>query len=199
MNCNISIQQITLEYDERAEVINARELHSTLEVRTGFSRWINRRIQGNHYTEDIDYWIADDEPTSITYLLTVDMAQELAILERNHLSHPVRDFLIEGRNNNLDYLQCQNYVQEIQVRSLEEGIKEIQVKHLKHLLSKYSEVQQLHKLDGLINFLAKYNTHYETATTSAVDLFGSNCTLQNAIILAEKLIGTEEEGWLPFD
>lgn len=191
MNYDISIQEILLEKDEKTDVINARELHSALEVRTRFNRWIDRRIQGNDYTEGIDYWV-DDAPTSIDYLITVDMAQELAILERNDLSRSVRDFVIDARNKNQDFLQGKNYVQEIIIQNLKKEVKCVQANHLKCLISKYSEIHQLDIIDGCIKFFTFFNSQNELSNLSAGVTFDSPFYFKRAINLAEKLIGTDE-------
>ena len=192
MNYDISIQEILLEEDEKADVINARELHTALEVRTRFNRWIDRRILGNGYIEGIDYWVDDDEPRSIDYLITVDMAQELAILERNNLSRSVRDFVIDARNKNQDFLQGENYVQEILIQNLKKEVKCVQANHLKCLISKYSEIHDLDIIDGCIKFFTLFNSQYDLPNLSAGVKFDSDFYLKRAINLAEELIGTEE-------
>lgn len=199
MSYSITIEQITLENGDLVNVINARELHAALEVRTRFNRWINRRIQSNNYSEEFDYWIEEEEHMFLNYLVTVDMAQELAALERSHLSKPVRNYVIKIRNERLDFLQFMKYLQESQIHDLNKEIIEIQTNHLKYLLNQYSEVQELHYVDGYINFLSEYNLYYDTVHLTAGDIFSSRSLLEKAISLAEQLIKIGKVGELAND
>ena len=85
------------------ETVNARELHSFLEVGKDFSTWIKGRIEQYDFIENIDYVVfpnsgenASDSPIrgnqasgrggdrrSIEYHVSLDMAKELAMVERN--------------------------------------------------------------------------------------------------------------------
>lgn len=76
------------------ETVNARELHSFLEVGKDFSNWIKNRIQQYGFVEDVDYLLnkfIEQVPhqggvrtvTMIDYHLSIDMAKELAMVENN--------------------------------------------------------------------------------------------------------------------
>lgn len=198
MSYNISIEEITLENDDIVDVINARELHAALEVRTGFNRWINRRILSNNYIEGYDFWYEENELSRLDYLVSIDMAQELAILERNDLSYSVRDFVIEARNDYLDYMKNKNILQENKILDLEEEIRGIKISHLKNLVRKYSEVQNLHIVDGYITFVTEFNSH-QNSNVTAGDIFKSHFFLEKAINLAEQLTRTESVEEIAFD
>lgn len=70
-------------------LINARELHQRLQVKTLFKDWIKRRIEeygfidGEDFSSDLSK-SAFGRP-SIDYHITVDMAKELCMLERSEL------------------------------------------------------------------------------------------------------------------
>ncbi|MGX9963919.1 antA/AntB antirepressor family protein [Roseomonas sp. F4] len=85
--------------------MNARELHASLEVATAFKDWIARRIADYGFREDVDF-IAEIRGSNLSgktwggsnardYHLTLDMAKELAMVERNDAGRRVRHYFIE--------------------------------------------------------------------------------------------------------
>lgn len=97
------------------ETVNARELHSFLEVGRDFSTWIKRRIEQYDFVENINYVVftnsvgnASDSPRmgnqtsgrggdrrSIEYHISIGMAKELAMVENNDQGRKVRRYFIE--------------------------------------------------------------------------------------------------------
>ena len=83
------------------QTVNARELHSFLESSQDFSDWIKNRIQQYGFVEGVDYLIHKftDNPLggrpTIDYHITVDMAKELAMVERNDKGRQARQYFIE--------------------------------------------------------------------------------------------------------
>jgi phage anti-repressor protein len=89
------------------QLVSARELHRALEVGKDFSNWIKDRIEKYDFVEDEDYRKAegfsppDSEntksrvQTTIEYLLTLDTAREIAIVENNEKGREVRRYLIK--------------------------------------------------------------------------------------------------------
>ena len=81
--------------------VNAREIHSYLEVKTKFSMWIQRAISKYDFKENIDYLIAIPKNgnggkfENIEYIVTMDMAKELAMLENNPKGKETRKYFIE--------------------------------------------------------------------------------------------------------
>lgn len=79
---------------------NARDIHSYLEVKTRFNDWINRAISKYDFKENIDFTILKNEyaekwefsPTE--YIVTMDMAKELAMLENNPKGKETRKYFI---------------------------------------------------------------------------------------------------------
>ena len=71
--------------------VNARELHEFLEVGTDFSTWIKSRIADYDFRENQDYVLFRHSPKTgsgnrgakIDYHLSLDMAKELSMVERN--------------------------------------------------------------------------------------------------------------------
>lgn len=82
-------------------LIDARLLHSQLQISTPFHKWIQRRIEEFGFEQNQDYFelrtnlsiiIPGRKPTD--YHLTMDMAKELAMLERNEVGKRIRQYFI---------------------------------------------------------------------------------------------------------
>jgi phage anti-repressor protein/phage antirepressor YoqD-like protein len=84
------------------QTINARELHAFLEVGKVFAAWIQERISQYDFLENQDYVVFSDSGKNPTggrptkdYHLTLDMAKELAMVERNDKGKQARQYFIE--------------------------------------------------------------------------------------------------------
>lgn len=83
------------------ETVNARELHAFLESRQDFSTWIKNRIEQYSFAEGVDYLVHKfvDNPLGgrpvIDYHVSIDMAKELAMVERNEKGRQARQYFIE--------------------------------------------------------------------------------------------------------
>ena len=84
------------------ETVNARELHAFLEVQTRFNDWITTRISEYEFVENQDYVRFTENSVkpqggrpSIEYYTTLDMAKELAMVERNEKGKQARKYFIE--------------------------------------------------------------------------------------------------------
>lgn len=89
---------------EPCRTASARDLHTFLEVGKDFSTWIKARIEQYGFAENVDFCSADAVPQKggvgnrgarIEYLLTLDMAKELAMVERNVKGKEARQYFIE--------------------------------------------------------------------------------------------------------
>ena len=117
MNELIPLHQMELA-GEAIETVNARELHAFLEVKTQFKDWIKRRIDEYGFVENVDFVIfpqmggnrPENEGKGISlkneqksgrgrpskeYFITLDMAKELAMVERNERGRQARKYFIE--------------------------------------------------------------------------------------------------------
>jgi len=105
MNSLIPIAKTTIGQSE-VNTVNARELHDFLEVSTPFKDWIVRRLNENScFVEDEDYTKIVNDFTGaeksreffkgrFDYFLTLDMAKELSMLERNGKGRQARKYFI---------------------------------------------------------------------------------------------------------
>lgn len=85
--------------------VDARTLHSVLEVKRDFATWIKARITKYDFIEGEDYEKSSMIPSSpnrgnglkvaIEYRLSVDMGKELAMVENNERGRMVRRYFIE--------------------------------------------------------------------------------------------------------
>ena len=84
------------------ETVNARELHSFLEVGKVFASWIKDRIEQYGFIENLDYGVFTETGNNLSggrpskeYAISIDMAKELAMVERNEKGRQARQYFIE--------------------------------------------------------------------------------------------------------
>ena len=83
-------------------VVDGRTLHSHLGVGKDFTNWVKKRIGEYSFQEGIDYLLAktgEQLPSGTKYFseytLTLDMAKELAMVERNEMGRAARRYFIQ--------------------------------------------------------------------------------------------------------
>lgn len=85
---------------ENTALIEAKLLHQKLQVNTRLGDWIQRRINEYGFEKDRDYYsnlsskVGKGGHNALNYLLTLDMAKELSMLERNEVGRNVRRYFI---------------------------------------------------------------------------------------------------------
>ena len=115
MNEFINIKVIQKDFNgEKKRFVNARELHKWLGVGKFFANWIKDRIEKYDFVEDLDYFITiaksgnglnahktgkivDAKTGKVLpreYVLSVDMAKELAMVENSDIGKKVRKYFI---------------------------------------------------------------------------------------------------------
>ncbi|PIT68574.1 antA/AntB antirepressor family protein [Bartonella tribocorum] len=132
MNTLIKITEQTID-QETVQAVNARELYTFLEVNSNFRDWIKNRIKEYGFLENKDFISfakilakpnASQENQSVMsfgknlpkskggrpsteYHITLDMAKELSMVERNEKGRQARRYFIECekklRNQSVDY------------------------------------------------------------------------------------------------
>ncbi|WP_440866639.1 antA/AntB antirepressor family protein [Symbiopectobacterium purcellii] len=87
---------------ETIKTVNARDLHEFLKVGKDFSNWIKDRIKQYGFVENIDYVVfanSGENPNggrpSIKYAISIDMAKELSMVERNEKGKEARQYFIQ--------------------------------------------------------------------------------------------------------
>lgn len=81
------------------QTVNARELHDFLEVKSRFNDWINNRIRDFGFVENQDFVTVTKNLVSggiqKEIHLSIDMAKELSMVERNEKGRQARQYFIE--------------------------------------------------------------------------------------------------------
>lgn len=98
----IQIQKATIG-NEEINSANARDIHSFLEVKTPFHMWIKRAIEKYDFIENQDFALNKNvhgenkgQFVSTDYIVTIDMAKELSMLENNDKGKQARKYFIEA-------------------------------------------------------------------------------------------------------
>ena len=152
--------------DEQQLGVNARDVHAALEVKTDFSDWIKRRIKQCKFEENYDFvvFLKKEEnlfggrPTT-EYIISLDMAKHLGMMEKNDKGHEIRKYFIEQekiarnvtQNLQIEIGKAMQYLEQFTNslsdagRLLSVGGKQIKPKLLKELDSMIHQVQ--HSLD----------------------------------------------------
>lgn len=102
---------ITITERKGVQLVDARELHKKLKAGRDYSNWVKDRIKEYGFERNQDYFVEDNQfqsvdyqilrqngrkgrPT-IDYFITIDMAKELAMVERNEQGRKIRRYFIE--------------------------------------------------------------------------------------------------------
>lgn len=102
MNEIITITKTTIN-DEEVNAVNARDLHRELGSKRQFGNWIKDRLEG--FTEGQDYAVnknvkgKDGRFQPIDYIISLDVAKHIAMLERNEQGKKIRQYFIEVEKN----------------------------------------------------------------------------------------------------
>ena len=84
---------------ESIQTINARELHQFLNIATRFNDWIGSRIEQYGFIPNQDFVTFTENSVKgrpiIEYTITLDMAKELSMVERNEKGKQARRYFIE--------------------------------------------------------------------------------------------------------
>lgn len=93
------------ETDKGEKVVDGRELHSVLESKQDFSTWVKKRLAECDAAENTDYELLHNSVEQVSgtkyridYIIKLDTAKEMAMLERNEIGKRVRKRFIEIEN-----------------------------------------------------------------------------------------------------
>ncbi|MGL5658180.1 MAG: phage antirepressor KilAC domain-containing protein [Cetobacterium sp.] len=93
------MELIRIQVNEKMEqIVSAKELHEKLEIGTDFSTWFKRMCEYG-FTEDVDFTpflgkSLGGRPSQ-DFIIKIDMAKELAMLQRTEKGKEVRKYFIE--------------------------------------------------------------------------------------------------------
>lgn len=137
--------------DENGEqLVSARELYEFLEVKRDFTTWIKARIKKYEgFIENLDFTVVSIAPQNggaikggqnrVDYILKLDMAKELSMIENNAKGREARRYFIECEKKyytlaeNIRDIKFNPRLKEIQesvttIKNLEEEIRKLQKK-----------------------------------------------------------------------
>nr|DAR27543.1 MAG TPA: AntA/AntB antirepressor [Caudoviricetes sp.] len=96
---------VTITEQKGVQLVDARELHRRLKVQTSFNHWFNRRVSEYNFDENKDYFTENQlldkndkkypHRPRTEYFLTIDMAKEIAMVERTEVGKKIRNYFIE--------------------------------------------------------------------------------------------------------
>ena len=138
------------------QAVEARRLHAFLEVSTQFKDWIIRRIEEYQFVENEDYQVLlknelnpNGGRPSKDYVISLDMAKELAMVERNEKGRLARKYFIEIEKR---------YYQQPEIKAIAPvDIKEkmlfeiIQVRNFKERMKLFEVYFEMNKSNTVIN------------------------------------------------
>ena len=139
------------------KTVNARDLHTFLEVGRDFTNWIKNRIKQWGFVEGNDYIRLEGLRSPVLasaksraqktteYALTLDMAKHLSMIERSRRGHEAREYFIECERRYRGLREQTAPVPPDTTRTPEE---------LASLLHLYAASVKAHKSNGLNQFQA---------------------------------------------
>ena len=111
--------------------VSARTLYEFLEVRKDFSNWMKYQIKNYGFENNIDYSVAKigegNAHNKIDYILTLDCAKQLSMVQRN----------VKGRMARKYFIECER---------IAKGKQTLQVDILQKKLSVYERMEQINQI-----------------------------------------------------
>ena len=144
MNELIKLNEQTIN-NEMVQTVNARELHTFLEVGKVFATWIKNRLDTLGSIEGQDYLILKGESllpqtgkqtndgrgghNRLEYFVTLDTAKHLAMMEKNDRGFQVRQY----------FITCEKLAKQASTASLSEQLKVAQIGLLNRVLDEFGD------------------------------------------------------------
>ena len=157
--------------EQGIETVNARELHAFLEVKTRFNDWIANRISEFGFTENQDFVTLTKNLVSggkqNVFHISIDMANELSMLERND----------KGKQARLYFIECERIAKSKQVpQSFSEALQLAanQAKQLEAQAAKVNYFDKVCDTTGLVNATQVGQKFKMSAVTLNKNLDGLN-------------------------
>lgn len=161
----ITVQNTTIG-NEVVQSVNSRDLYFQLEVKKDYSNWIKDRIEKYGFVDGEDYTpiLANRSDgrkgkRRRDYILTLDTAKEIAMVENNEQGRNIRKYLIQiekefkkGRSEYTIATQLRvlaNDIEKMQLKMWEQDKNYLDayevIKHLDNLLDNQKPVIEAHK------------------------------------------------------
>ncbi len=127
--------------NEEINAVDAKELHKFLKIKTQFNDWILRRIKEYKFVNNSDYLKISDGnyrgigKVPVIYTISIDMAKELSMVEKNEKGKQARKYFIECEKRAKQALP-ENYLEALKALTYEVEQKEIAIKTKAHINNK---------------------------------------------------------------
>lgn len=135
--------------------VDARELHSLLDSKKAFSTWIKKKIKSAYLEINKDFIPKWEESSggrrSTNYLLTVDAAKHIAVIQQTKEGKELRDYL----------LSLDKKVQNSELHTDDQIIKMIQLKEVFKYVCYQDDVERLHQAKFVSENYNKKNPYSE--------------------------------------
>ena len=156
--------------------VNARELHDQLMSKQKFTDWIKKRIENYGFTENEDFFISLGKSTggrpTTDFILTMDTAKEISMVENNEMGRAIRKYFIEVEKRfrqqqakspaELIYMLAQqNMESERRMSQLQQQVTTVQ-----HRLDNYDRIDTIGDLQQRLNKMIRRYAHQEKMTIS---------------------------------
>ena len=133
--------------NELLQTVNARELYEFLESKQDFSTWIKNRIEKYDFQENQDYILLHKKMEQVSgakylieYYITLDMAKELSMVERNEKGKQARRYFIE----------CEKQLYEQKQENADKGLVKAQVDLLNTVIHTFGNKLSQPALEALL-------------------------------------------------
>lgn len=162
---------IKIDINENQEpVVSGRELHEKLEVQTPYDKWMPRMIEYG-FTENIDFSTFLSESTggrpATDHLLKLDMAKEIAMIQRTDKGKQVRQYFleIEKEYNSPEKIMARALriaEKELNTLKLELNVKDQQIAEMQPKASYYDMILQCKDLISVTEIAKDYGMSAKT-------------------------------------
>lgn len=164
LNSSVTLSIQSHEINSReCDTVDAKELHLFLEVGRDFSNWIKARIKQYKFIEDLDYLRTNAKTgvrsnvKEINYFITLDMAKELAMVERNDKGREARRYFIE----------CEHKLRSNQAPAIEHDTSD---KTLPSIQSQYITLEERAKYKLLNGIIKSMEFKQDTLVIPAIEM-----------------------------
>ena len=142
---------IKVDYDSERPTVLARDLHKELEIATRFNVWFPRMCEYG-FDENVDYIRVTQKCDTlggkqemVDYQITIDMAKEIAMLQRTERGKQIRKQLIELE-------KAWNSPEQVMARALQ--VADRTIKQL--TLVNQQQEQQIAEMKPKVNYVDTY-------------------------------------------
>lgn len=103
---------VKVDVETKEQLVNARDLWSVLGSKRKFTDWIRQKIEKHSFVENEDFTVhkfVNGKTTQIDYVLTLDMAKELAMVDGSDKGREVRRY----------FINCEKELKEMHFKAIE--------------------------------------------------------------------------------